>query len=213
MWLNSILDSLASARRLPRAGRSRTKARKQRSITRFNLEALETRCLLSFSPAASYPVGASPQAVAIGDFNGDGKADMVTANTNSNTVSVLLNNGNGTFGAAQTYAVGVSPTSVAVGDFNGDGKLDIATANEGAYYAAYSAHGGSVSVLLGNGDGTFQPAANFSAGVNTQSVAVGDFNHDGKLDLATANEGTSYRGGSSVGVLLGNGDGIFQPAQ
>ena len=206
MWFHSIFSSAnsSSAKSLPRSKRRRSARRRPTAC--LQLEPLETRCLLSFSPAASYPVGSSPQAIATADFNGDGKADIVTANTNSNTVSVLINNGDGTFGTTENLAVGVAPVSVAVGDFNDDGKLDIVTANQGAYYS------GTLSVLLGNGDGTFQPAEYFSAGVNPQSVAVGDFNHDGKLDLVTANEGFSYSG-NSIGVLLGNGDGTFQPAQ
>ncbi len=93
--------------------------------------------------------------MAVGDFNGDGKADLAVANYSSNNVSVLLGNGNGTFQAAVNYAAGTSPCSVAVGDFNGDGKADLAVAN-------YSSN--SVSVLLGNGNGTFQAAVNYGAG-------------------------------------------------
>jgi VCBS repeat protein/FG-GAP repeat protein len=90
---------------------------------------------------------------------------------------------------------------VAVGDFNGDGMQDLAVANDTVGI-------GSVSVLLGNGDGTFQPAQNFAAGSSPFSVAVGDFNGDGVPDLAVANLNSI-----NVSVLLGNGDGTFQPAQ
>jgi Big-like domain-containing protein/VCBS repeat protein len=93
--------------------------------------------------------------------------------------------------------VGSYPTSVAVGDFNGDRKLDLAVTNQ---------QGSTVAVLLGNGDGTFQPAANYAVGAGPTSVAVGDFNRDGKLDLAIA---ILYEG--TAAVLLGNGDGTFQP--
>jgi len=92
------------------------------------------------------------------------------------------------FQAAVDYNVGTNPVSVAVGDFNGDGKPDLAVG------------GSSVSVLLGNGDGTFQPAVNYGPG-SGWGLAVADFNGDGKLDLATP-----------LSVLLGNGDGTFQPA-
>src|SRR5437016_1076340 len=77
------------------------------------------------------------------------------------------------FAAGRTFDTGTTPVSVAVGDFNGDGKPDLAVANY---------HSDNVAVLLGKGDGTFQPAANYNAGANPQSVAVGDFNGDGKLD-------------------------------
>jgi hypothetical protein len=94
--------------------------------------------------------------------------------------------------------VGTNPASVAVGDFNGDGKLDLAVANSAS---------NNVSVLLGNGDGTFQAAVNYAVGTNPASVAVGDLNGDGKLDLAVANIGSN-----NVSVLLGNGDGTFKAA-
>ena len=90
--------------------------------------------------------GASPFSVAMGDLNGDGRPDLVTANRNSNTVSVLLGNGDGTFGAKLDYGTGVQPASVAIGDVNGDRKPDLVTANGVS---------NTVSVLLGHGDGTF----------------------------------------------------------
>ena len=93
--------------------------------------------------------------VAVGDFNGDGKSDLVVADYNSDTVSVLLGNGNGTFQARQAFGTGSSPCSVAVGDFNGDGKSDLVTAD----YV-----GNTVSVLLGNGNGTFQAKQDFGTG-------------------------------------------------
>src|SRR5207245_9264938 len=89
-----------------------------------SVEALEDRCLLSLNPAVNYAVAAYPLDMAVGDFNGDGKADLVTINTTQ--VSVLPGNGDGTFGAAQTTTVGSGLRSVAAGDFNGDGRLDLA---------------------------------------------------------------------------------------
>ena len=77
-------------------------------------------------------VGAYPYSVAIGDFNGDGRPDLAVANVDSNTVSVLLGNGDGTFQAAVNYGVGTKPFSVVVGDFNGDGKPDLAVTNAGS---------------------------------------------------------------------------------
>jgi hypothetical protein len=150
------------------------------------------------APVSTSYAGPNISAMAVGDFNGDGKLDLVTANNGNKTVSVLLGNGNGTFETAVSYTVGSSPNSVAVGDFNGDGKLDLVTANSGD---------NDVSVLLGNGNGTFQPAINYAVGVDPTSVAVADLNNDGHLDLVTANAGSN-----TVSVLLGNGNGTFQPA-
>src|SRR5204863_381967 len=159
----------------------------------------------TFRAATIFASGSNPRAVALGDFNADGKLDLVVT-VGSAGVSVLLGNGDGTFQAAVNYATGSSPYAVAVGDFNADGKVDLAIANGDA---------ADVSVLLGNGDGTFQTTAlTFSTGTWPSSVAVGDFNADGRLDLAVANFGAA-----SVSVLLGNpsavlggADGTFQAA-
>jgi RHS repeat-associated protein/uncharacterized repeat protein (TIGR01451 family) len=146
--------------------------------------------------ASGVAVGLVLQALAVGDFNGDGKADVAFA---SSGVTVMLGNGDGTFQAPTTLAV--SASSVALGDFNGDGKTDLAAAYGNNTVSA-------VSVILGNGDGTFQPAVSYATGIpywdTSYEVVVGDFNGDGKPDLAVANLGT-------VSVLLGNGNGTFQP--
>jgi hypothetical protein len=122
--------------------------------------------------------------------------DIVVANGDSNSVSVLLGNGDGTFQPARNYAVGSDPYSVAVGDFRGNGILDIAVANEAS---------DSVSVLLGNGDGTFRNAGSvsFPVGSHPYSVAVGNFYGDGIPALAVT-------GAGGTRVLRGNGDGTFQ---
>jgi len=146
-----------------------------------------------------FPVGAEPQSVAVGDFNGDGKPDLAIANSGANTVTVLLGNGAGGFTPApdSPFPVGAVPVSVAVGDFNGDGKPDLAIANQS---------GNTVTVLLGNGTGGFTAASGspFPVGTTPVSVAVGDFNGDGKPDLAIANVGSN-----NVTVLLGTGTGGF----
>jgi hypothetical protein len=147
-----------------------------------------------------YAVGRTPDAVAVGDFRGDGHHDLVTANYYGDNVSVLLGNGDGTFQAPQSFDAGTQPVSVAVGDFNGDGQLDLVVAN-GDYYA------GTVSVLLGNGDGTFQQPVSYPVGMLPRSVAVGDLRGIGQLDIVTANDVSG-----SISVLLGNGDGTFQKA-
>ena len=123
----------------------------------------------------------------MGDFNGDGKADLVFANELS--VKVLLGNGDGTFQAALIFPAGTSPLSVAVADFNGDGKMDLVVAN--------ASTDNNVSVLLGTGTGSFKPAINFAAGGGPSSVAVGDFDGDGRPDLAVANGNDS-----NISVLL-----------
>jgi hypothetical protein len=152
-----------------------------------------------FATQTSYVAASSanPIGVAVGDLNGDGHVDVVTAISNANAVSVLLGSAGGAFGAASEYATGTNPQSVAVADLNGDGRPDVVTANMGA---------NDVSVLLGNGDGTFRPQIAFATGSEPQSVAVADVNGDGHLDLITANFA-----GNTVSVLLGNGDGTFAP--
>jgi dienelactone hydrolase len=145
--------------------------------------------------ANSLDVGAGLlTALALGDFNRDGKLDMAVADASGSTVSILLGNGDGTFQPPVNYSTGAA-TALAIGDLNGDGKLDLAVANQN----------GTVSILLGNGDGTFLPATDLSVGSNLEAVAVGDFNSDGKLDLAVADYATG-----EVLVLLGNGNGTFQ---
>lgn len=149
---------------------------------------------------STFPVGQAPVGVAEADLNGDGKPDLVIANGNSNTVSVLLGNGDGTFQPHVDYATGTGPWSVAVGDFNNDGKPDLAVVN------LYN----TVSIFLGNGDGTFQTPLTISGqNIVGEGIAVGDFNGDGKLDLAL---GVSNSQGAGVQVLLGNGDGTFHYA-
>ena len=160
-----------------------------------------------FLPAVPYSSGGSgAHSTAAAYLNGDGKVDLAVANTDSNTVGILLGSGDGTFKPAVTYDSGGDPTSVEEADVNGDGKPDLVVAN---YNSA------TVGVLLGNGDGTFQTVVTYgSGGKFAWSVAVADVNGDGKPDLLVTNQcvNISDCAHSSVGVLLGNGDGTFQAA-
>ena len=178
----------------------------------------------TFQAALSYdPGGLDAQSVVVADVNGDGKPDLVVtlcALSGQSScgdvyggVGVLLGNGDGTFQAAMKYNSGaVGAKSVAVADVNGDGKPDLLVANL-CISSCIGDPYGDVGVLLGNGDGTFQAAMNYgSGGFNAVSVAVADLNGNGKPDLILANENASCDNCGSIGVLLGNGDGIFQTA-
>ena len=157
----------------------------------------------TFGPANPFPVGDNPFSVAVGDFNEDNDLDLVTANLGSQNISILLGDGIGSFGPPNNFPVGsFSPIFVAIGDFNNDQDLDLVTANQ-------IASSNQVSILLGNGNGTFDTATTLSTGTGTftSAVAVGDFNEDGDLDIAAANIGTH-----DVSIFLGNGNGTFGPA-
>lgn len=116
--------------------------------------------------------------MAIGDLNRDQRQDLAVANGGSNTVSVLLDNGDGTFGPGTEFPAGFDPRCVAIGDLDGDQRLDLAVANYGS---------NTVSVLLGNGDGSFEQKIDFGADHQPQWVATGDLGYGGRVDLAVAN--------------------------
>lgn len=149
-----------------------------------------------FQTNVDYPVSPEPFGVAMGDFNQDGKLDLVVSGEVLNVVSVMLGKGDGTFQTRVDYPTAARPTSVIIADFNGDGNLDLAVTDAVA---------AAVSVLFGNGDGTFQPRADYAAQTNDQYLVAADFNGDGKLDLATTNYDPN-----TVSIFLNNGDGTFQ---
>jgi hypothetical protein len=149
----------------------------------------------TFGPPTLFDVGVAPYSVAVGDFNEDGNADLAVAGNGGTTVSVLLGNGDGTFNEPTIYTVPAGAYQLVVGNFTNDGHQDLAVSS---YYT------GSVSILLGNGDGTFGPPTTFAAGPGVFRLATADFNHDGNLDIVTANFNSN-----TVSVLLGNGDGTF----
>jgi hypothetical protein len=162
-----------------------------------------------FLTAVNYPVSGASMVV-VADVNGDGILDLVTANGDApgadGGVSVLLGIGHGTFHPAKQIVKGGSPAFLVVGDFNNDGKLDIAVANASSSGTGVAVTTGppvnSVSLLLGNGNGTFKPAINTPTS-GALGIAAGDFNGDGKLDLLV------NTGDSPIQVLLNNGDGTF----
>jgi hypothetical protein len=173
---------------------------------------------LAFRAAIGYfSGGAFADSVAIADLNGDQRPDLLVVNSAESIVSVFIGHGDGKFDAPVPYpSGGAFPNSVAAGDVNGDGVLDILVTNCAATGASSCPGplGGSVGVLLGNGDGTFQPAVTYeTGGLAPWSVALGDLNGDKKLDLIVANRGDSNTTLGSVGVLLGNGDGTFRSAK
>jgi hypothetical protein len=179
----------------------------------------------TFQAPVTYDTGSvDATSVAVADLNGDGKPDIVAAHVcdycsvGTGTVGVLIGNGDGSFASPVTYSSGgFVATSVAIRDINGDSKPDLLVANGYACGDPRCDTPGMVGVLLGNGDGTFRSAVSYSTGGRFAAwVVVADVNSDGKADLLVANDlsdGPDCAGlpcVSSIGVLLGNGDGTFQ---
>jgi hypothetical protein len=166
----------------------------------------------SLVSAGNHDIGGHPLALAIGDLTGDGDSDIVAsvAGSGSTNIATLIGDGTGNFPTLKTSPIPGAdvPVSIALGDFNGDNKLDLVTADGTE---------GKIALALGNGDGTFDTAKAklYSASSEPQSdigtVKVADFNHDGKLGVATSTEGCGYENGDGeVRVFLGNGDGTLK---
>jgi hypothetical protein len=144
-----------------------------------------------------FDAGAEPSSFAVGDLNGDGTLDMAVANAGAHSFSVLLGNGDGTFGAKKDYEMALYPSAIGIADLNGDARPDLVVTN-----TAYN----KVSVFMGTGNGAFAFLADFATGGSPSSIAVADVNGDGRLDLAISNNGSS-----TVSILLGVGTGALQP--
>jgi Flp pilus assembly secretin CpaC len=155
-------------------------------------------------PRTDYNTGKGPVSVAIADFNKDGHSDLVVGNQTDGTVSILLGNGDGTFGpqtvfpipavTTATGTINASPSAIATGDFNDDGNVDVAVTDVA---------NGRVEILLGNGDGTFQTPVPYATGSNPVALVAQDFDGDGQPDLAIVNQGDGKTAGT-VSVLLGD---------
>jgi hypothetical protein len=149
----------------------------------------------TFGSLTSYPTSSGSRAVVVADLNSDGLPDFAVANQFGNNVTIRLGIGGGSFGPAQSRSAGIGPCAIAVADYNSDGKPDLAVANQGD---------NNVSILLGTGTGTdplfLGAPINFASGTTPFAVIAGDFNRDGKPDLAVANDGSD-----DAAVLLGSG--------
>ncbi len=158
----------------------------------------------TFRAPQATTIGVGTYYVAVGDFNHDGNLDVASATGSSLAVKVYLGNGDGTFQAPANYPIDKAASSIAVADFNGDGRLDLAVAIGGGY----NDPGHAVSILIGNGNGTFRKKVDYQVDLQPIGITAADFNGDGKIDLATSN-GVN----GTVSVLINKGNGEFQPAR
>jgi len=163
---------------------------------------------VEFRAKNTYSVGTNPTSLAIADFNADGKLDIVVANTGSSDASVLLGRGDGTFHPSVSFPAGLTPSQVLVADFNGDNKPDLVLLQPGDG----NTQAAQISVLLGNGDGTFQGPKVTTLSPSTGYFVAADFNRDKKADLIVTSSDPST-GALTLEILVGNGDGTFQPAK
>jgi hypothetical protein len=221
-----FMSALAAAQSDPAIHASQANALPAFAAVGAQMAAATAEPAFRFNSVKSYPAGGLySQSAAMADLNGDGHLDLVLANLCQSqsdclyiydlpgSISVLIGNGDGTFQPPVSYlSGGIYPLSVAIGDVNRDGVPDLVVAND--WITPFSADG-AVSVFLGNGDGTFQaPLTYSSGGSGANSVAIGDVNGDGDPDLVVSNACETNNGSGctgELGVLLGKGDGTFQP--
>jgi len=170
------------------------------SLSSVFTQTIASRVANGFQPRLTFPV-TEPYAVAVADFNRDGKPDIVTANGVDGGISVMLGDGDGTFQTAVNYLMGFTTytTDVKVGDFNGDGIPDVLI-----YAETYGFY-----VFLGNGDGTFRIPVRFATSTSYPYYVIADFDGDGRLDIAATTGSTTSE--TELDILLGNGDGTFRP--
>ncbi|MEO5560415.1 MAG: VCBS repeat-containing protein [Dokdonella sp.] len=159
---------------------------------------------IAFEAQMPMATGPTPYAVAVGDFNADGKLDLAVAMLGNNRVYIYSGNGLGAFSFTISYVVGAEPVAIVAADLNHDGKLDLAVANH---------NGNTVSVLLGNGNATFGTAVPYAVGPLPYRLIAGTFDPDGFVDLVTANNGNlcspPFASCGSLSLLRNNGDGTF----
>ncbi|MFZ4619889.1 MAG: FG-GAP-like repeat-containing protein [Bacteroidota bacterium] len=162
---------------------------------KYYLLTVQSAAADTFAARVNYQTGSVPKCVTSADVDADGDVDLIASNGDSNTLSVLLNNGNGTFAAKADYATGDAPNSVTAADLDGDGDLDLATANYGS---------ANISVLMNNGNGTFAAKADYTAGDSPICIVAIDADNDGDKDLMSTNYYSD-----TFSVLLNNGNGTF----
>lgn len=150
---------------------------------------------VALNPASSYAAGSAPVAIVTGLFNNDLFYDLVVVNQTSNTVTVLLNSGTGSFQVMASYGVGSSPRAVVAADFDGNGSLDLAVVNQGD---------STVSVLLNNGGGQFAAPLTYAVGSSPLAIAALDMDRNGTMDLAITHSSTA-----TLSLWRNNGSGIF----